>query len=126
MRSKTTTPPYSHGVTGSRDTDLGFETVSVTCDKKHHAEDDRMTQVTHEQVLRRITELVRELSEDDTVVLRDDSTAQDVEWWDSLLHVRLFLALESEYKIRFETREVTKPSSVGEMIALIRQKLNHG
>jgi acyl carrier protein len=85
-----------------------------------------MTQVTHEQVLQRITELVRELSEDDTVVLTDASTAQDVEWWDSLLHVRLFLAIESEYKIRFETREVTQPSSVGEMVALIRKKLNHG
>jgi acyl carrier protein len=85
-----------------------------------------MTQLTHEDILQRVTELVRELAEDETVVLSDSTTAQDVEWWDSLLHVRLFLAIESEYGLRFETREITQPSSVGEMVELIRKRSNHG
>jgi acyl carrier protein len=85
-----------------------------------------VTELTHDEVLRRVTALVRELSEDDAVVLRDDSKPEDVEWWDSVLHVRLFLAIEAEYGIRFETREITQPATVGEMVELIRKKYDRG
>lgn len=85
-----------------------------------------MTQPTHDQILKRVNELARELTEDDSVKLTDETAAKDVEWWDSLLHVRLFLAIESEFKVRFETREITQPATVGEMVELIRKKLNHG
>lgn len=83
-----------------------------------------MQQLTHEQLLQRVTEIVRELAEDDSLVLYDQSTPESVAWWDSMFHLRLFLAIESEFGLRFETSEITKPTSIGDMVELIRSKLN--
>lgn len=75
-------------------------------------------------ILTKITELMRELAENDDVVLTEGSTADDVEEWDSLLQVRLIVAIEAEYGIRFETKEITSPKNVGELIDLIEGKLS--
>lgn len=71
----------------------------------------------------KIQELLRDIVDDETVVLSDDSTAEDVADWDSTNHVRLMVALEQELDIRFETDEIAAPESVGELITLIQSKL---
>lgn len=71
----------------------------------------------------KIQELLRDIVDDETVVLSDDSTAEDVADWDSTNHVRLMVALEQELDIRFETDEIAAPESVGELIILIQSKL---
>lgn len=71
----------------------------------------------------KIQELLRDIVDDEAVVLSDDSTAEDVADWDSTNHVRLMVALEQELDIRFETDEIAAPESVGELIILIQSKL---
>lgn len=71
----------------------------------------------------KIQELLRDIVDDEAVVLSDDSTAEDVADWDSTNHVRLMVALEQELDIRFETDEIAAPESVGELITLIQSKL---
>jgi acyl carrier protein len=50
-------------------------------------------------------------------------TSDDVAEWDSTNHVRLMVAIEAEFGIRFEVDEITSPESVGELIDLIASKL---
>ena len=71
----------------------------------------------------KVQEILRDVVDDDNVVITDDTVAEDVVDWDSTNHVRLIVAIEEEFHIRFETDEITKPESVGELVDLIRAKL---
>ena len=70
----------------------------------------------------RIQEAFRDIFDDNLIVLRDDMTAADVENWDSLNHIDMIVAIESEFKIKFTTAEVTSLKNVGELIALVNKK----
>jgi acyl carrier protein len=70
----------------------------------------------------RIQIVFRDIFDDDSIVLRDDMTAADVENWDSLNHIDMIVAIESEFKIKFTTSEVTSLKNVGELIALVDKK----
>ena len=51
----------------------------------------------------RLTNIFRDVFDDDALILRDDMTADNVESWDSLTHVDLIVAIEKEFKIRLTT-----------------------
>lgn len=75
----------------------------------------------------RIQQIFRDLFEDDELVLRDSMTAHDVEGWDSLAHINLIIAIESELGIRFAAAEISglkEPSqNVGTFLKLIEAKM---
>jgi acyl carrier protein len=75
-------------------------------------------------VMPRLTEVFRQEFEDDALNLSPGTTAQDVEGWDSLMHINLIVAIEREFKIRFTTREITALQNVGDLISLIERKSN--
>lgn len=82
--------------------------------------------MTDDEILDRITAMMRDLTEDDDLVLARDTAPDEIEQWDSLLHVRLVVTIEAEFGIRFDVEEIGEPENVGEMIALIREKLDRG
>jgi len=51
------------------------------------------------------------------------TTAQDVEGWDSLMHINLIVAVEREFKVRFTTREISGLHNVGEFMDVIARKV---
>jgi acyl carrier protein len=56
------------------------------------------------------------------VELRPETTAADVEGWDSVVHVMLILASEREFGVRFESAEIANASNVGEFVELVDSK----
>jgi acyl carrier protein len=56
------------------------------------------------------------------VELRRETTAVDVEGWDSIAHVMLVLASEREFGVRFESSEIANAANVGEFADLIATK----
>jgi len=64
----------------------------------------------------------RDLFDDDTLKLRPDMTAADVEAWDSLTHINLIVDIEREFKVRFTTGEITGLKTVGDLAALVDKK----
>lgn len=66
----------------------------------------------------------RDFFDDDTLVLRPEMTARDVDGWDSLAHVRLLLALGRKFNINFSASEVGGLRTVGDLVALIERKRN--
>lgn len=56
------------------------------------------------------------------VELRPETTAPDVEGWDSVVHVMLILATERKYGIRFESSEIANAANVGEFVELVETK----
>ena len=74
-----------------------------------------------------IQDVFRDVFEDDTIHLRDDLTAADVENWDSIHHVEMIIAVEEALGIRFATAEVARlkqpGQSAGTLIRMVEEKL---
>jgi acyl carrier protein len=70
----------------------------------------------------KLTEIFRDLFDNDDLVLRDDTTAGEVAGWDSLKNIKLMIRIEKAFRIRFGTGEVVGLKNVGELLALIDKK----
>lgn len=75
------------------------------------------------EIAMRLTEIFREVFDDDTIEIHDAMTAKDVEEWDSLNHINLIVAVERAFRVKFTTKEVSALANVGEFITLIGSKL---
>ena len=58
------------------------------------------------------------------VVVTPELSADDVEEWDSILHISLMIAVERAFKVRFRVGEVESLKNVGEFATLICKRLN--
>ena len=74
-------------------------------------------------ILNQVQDVFRDELELDDVVLNDETTADDVEEWDSLSHVQLVVALEKHFNIKFTSREILSWDNVGDLVDCISQKL---
>ena len=74
-------------------------------------------------LLREVNKIFIDVLDDDTIVLREETTADDIEEWDSLNHVRLIIALEKHFNIRFTSSEIRRFKNVGDMCEAITSKV---
>ena len=79
--------------------------------------------MTRNEILNLIRDILADVIDQDSLVLTEATTANEVEDWDSINHVKLLLGLESELNIQFDTDEVGDAKNVGELIDVIEQKL---
>ena len=75
--------------------------------------------MTKEQAMERLTDIFREVFDDDSIVLTPETTAADIEDWDSLEHINLIAAVEKAFKMRFTVKEVSGMKHVGEMAEIV-------
>jgi len=54
--------------------------------------------------------------------VKAETSAPDVDGWDSVAHVNLMVAVESEFGIEFTTQELESMDTVGDMARLIAAK----
>lgn len=73
-------------------------------------------------VMTRLTGVFRSVFANETLTLSRATTAQDVDGWDSLMHINLIVAIEREFKMRFTTREITGLRNFGDLMDLIARK----
>lgn len=71
----------------------------------------------------RLNELFRNIFDDDDIVIDRETTADDIEDWDSLEHIRLIGAVEREFGIKFTMKEVSSMKNVGEMMDIIAERV---
>ena len=76
-----------------------------------------------EQILNELTELFRSELENNSIVLNEETTAGDIEEWDSLTHIYIIVAIEKKYKIRFSSSEIAQFKNVGDMAISILNKI---
>ena len=55
--------------------------------------------------------------------MQDDTTANMVPNWDSISHVNVILAIETEYAIKFRGIEILRVKNLGELQRLVDSKL---
>jgi acyl carrier protein len=69
--------------------------------------------------LARLNEIFRDVFDDDGLAITRETTAEDVEGWDSLMHVTLIVNVEKAFGVRFSSAEVAGLKDVGELEDLI-------
>jgi acyl carrier protein len=75
-----------------------------------------------EDTLRKVSSLIGDLLDLDELTLTRATTARDVEGWDSLAHVRIVVAAELAFGVRFATGEITSMKNVGDLVDLIERR----
>jgi acyl carrier protein len=74
------------------------------------------------EIWQKLTTVFRDTFDDDTLTLTPETTAHDIEDWDSLRHIQLLVAVERAFNIRFNTGEVANLANVGQMADLIAKR----
>ena len=75
------------------------------------------------QIYQRLTEVFQDVFDEDSIEVTPKLSADDVDGWDSLTHIRLILTIEKVFKIKFSTTEIGKLENVGDLVALIQGKV---
>lgn len=76
--------------------------------------------ITRVEILAKVTEIVQDQLDLDALELTADSIAADVEGWDSLAHVRIMIALEQAFGVRFTTNQITSTENVGQLLDMLQ------
>jgi acyl carrier protein len=80
--------------------------------------------MSHAQILSDLTQIFREVFDDDALVITEETTAKDVPGWDSFMHINLIVACEKFFRVKFKTAEIESLQNVGSLIAVIEAKLS--
>ena len=73
-------------------------------------------------VMQRVEEVFQDVFDSDQLTIGRETTAADVEGWDSLMHVRLVIAIEKAFQVRFTSSEVAALATVGGLVDLLGRK----
>lgn len=75
-----------------------------------------------EEIFEKLNVIFRDFFDDEDIEVDEDTTADDIDDWDSLNHITLIAAVEKEFKIRFTMGEVSGMKNVGEMARIIKER----
>ncbi len=75
--------------------------------------------MTREEIFAQLTEIFQDVFDDDEIVLTEETTADDIEDWDSLEQINLLVAIEKQFKIKFQLADVSNLENVGAMADLV-------
>jgi len=71
----------------------------------------------------KLTAIMRDVFEDDDLQPRPDMTANDVDGWDSLSHLRLVMSIQKAFRVKFSAADIGGMKNVGDLVTLIQSKL---
>jgi acyl carrier protein len=75
------------------------------------------------EVHQKLTDVFRDIFDDPTIEITEQTTAEDIDDWDSITHINLIAAVEKAFKISFNTKDVKALSNVGDFMQLIATRI---
>ena len=75
------------------------------------------------EIFEKLNEIFRDVFDDEEITVTEETTAADIEDWDSLSHIMLLSAIEDEFGIKFDMKAVQSLKNVGAMVELIGSML---
>lgn len=76
------------------------------------------------EIVSKLTEIFRDVFDDDSINITPQMSADDLEEWDSISHISLISAAEDEFGMKFTMSEVVGMKNVGEMVNIIFERVN--
>ena len=77
----------------------------------------------HTEILHLLNKIFRDVLDNNDIVLNSNTTANDVEDWDSLNHIELVVNIEKQFDIRFSSKEIQSWKNIGQLAECINNKL---
>ena len=74
-------------------------------------------------ILLEVQTILRDILDNENIVLKTTTVSNDVKGWESLTHLQLIIAIEKHFKIKFSSEEYFSWKNVGEIIDSIQSKL---
>ena len=78
--------------------------------------------MSREEIYEKLNEVFQDVFDDESLTVNDETTAADVEGWDSLRHITLLAAIEDEFDIEFSMGQTVSMKNVGEMVDYIEEE----
>lgn len=79
--------------------------------------------MTLSNIYEKLTEIFCDVFNDDGIVIGDETTAADVQGWDSLSNIQLILAVETAFRIRLSAAQVASLAKLGDLVSIIEAKI---
>ncbi len=76
------------------------------------------------EIFEKLNEIFIDVLDLDECVLTEDTSADDIEDWDSLSHIQLIVAVEKAFHIHFASAEIMRWQNVGQMVDSILKYLS--
>ena len=76
-----------------------------------------------DEITRRLTQVFREVFDEDGIVLTPGTSAADVDGWDSVANIRLMVSVEEEFRLRFDVGEFQDYRDVGDLLAGVARRV---
>ena len=74
------------------------------------------------KIIERLNNVFRDVFDDESICVNENTTSENIEDWDSLEHINLIGAVEDEFNMRFKMKEVSSMKNVGEMMGIIEER----
>lgn len=70
-----------------------------------------------------LQEIFRDVFDDESIIISEETTSDDIEDWDSFAQMNLIVAMEKQFGMKFNIKEINSLKNVGEMIELIKARV---
>lgn len=74
-------------------------------------------------ILEKIQPIFKDVFDDEDLVVAAETTAADVEDWDSFAQMQIVMGIEAMFRIEFSTDEVTEFKNVGDVVKTIKKHI---
>lgn len=75
------------------------------------------------EILEKLNEVFHDVFDNNDIVVTEQTNANDIEEWDSLIHITLISAVEDEFDVSFDMKTVVSMKNVGDMIDAIEEQI---
>lgn len=76
-----------------------------------------------EEIFSKIRKAFIEVLEHDNFQLNDETTAQDVDGWESITHMMIITEIEKSFGIKFKLMDLMNMNNVGDLVRIIESEL---
>ena len=75
------------------------------------------------EILEKLNEVFHDVFDNNDIVVTEQTNANDIEEWDSLIHITLISAVEDEFDVSFDMKTVVSMKNVGDMFNAIEEQI---
>ena len=75
------------------------------------------------EILEKLNEVFHDVFDNNDIVVTEQTNANDIEEWDSLIHITLISAVEDEFDVSFDMKTVVSMKNVGDVIDAIEEQI---
>ena len=82
--------------------------------------------MTEIEIIKKLGDIFQDVFDDENLIISNDTTAEDIDDWDSLEHINLIVTIEKDFNIKLTLGELQDLLNVGDMVGLIGKKVGPG